>query len=118
MKKGLLTIDIIRNLRDAGNHPGMQGMCPVCGRPLKLNLRTGKKGQWAHFIRDTKGHVKRYGAAVIGSKYNGIQVCDLECNNSVQLSYCSRPILCDELAADIRARIEKDETRFREVCCG
>ena len=121
MKKGLLSIGIIRNLRIAGELPGMRGICPVCGRPLKLNLRTGKKGQWAHFIRDTDFHIRHYGKEIVGSRYNGITVCDLDCNNAVQLTYASRPVLCDELAEDIRARIAADkenEGRFREACCG
>ena len=54
-------------------------------------------------------------------KYNGITVCDLDCNNAVQLTYASRPVLCDELAEDIREMITMDkerEERFREVRCG
>ncbi|MDC7218621.1 MAG: hypothetical protein PQJ59_01700 [Spirochaetales bacterium] len=119
MKRTLLTMDIIRNLR------AVRGMCPVCGGPLKLNIRTGKPGQWAHFIRDTKSHKKRFGSAIVGSKYNGIRVCDLDCNNAVQLSYCSRPLLCNELAEDIRTLEKRDrdvQKGFREVkreaCCG
>lgn len=81
-------------------------LCPVCDNPLKYNVRTGRNGQWAHFICDTKTHRKVYGKKIVESNYNGVVVCDLECNNSVQLNRKSRPVLCDELAEDITHRQE------------
>jgi hypothetical protein len=108
MKKGMLSIGIIQQLRR------VHGICPICGSKLPWNPRTRGKGQWAHFLCDTKPHLKRYGKEIIGSNYNGLKVCSLKCNNSVQLNYKSQPVLCDELAEEIRERlaVEKEEKEF------
>ena len=103
MKKGLLTMEKIRGFRE------VQGICPVCHGALKWNPHRKIYGQWAHFLRNTDFHIRHYGEEIISSKYNGIIVCDLGCNNAVQLTYASRPVLCDELAADIEALEERDK---------
>lgn len=108
MKKGLLTLDIIGNLRK------VQGMCPVCGKPFEYNPRTGRVGQWAHFLCNTKPHLQRYGKDIIESKYNGIRVCALGCNNAVQLNYKSQPVFCDHLADEIKEKNMKDKNNSDE----
>lgn len=115
MRKGFLTMGVIRNLR------GVKGLCPVCGGPLRYNPRTGMPGQWAHFLCNTKPHIRRYGKEIIDSRHNGIRVCGLKCNNAVQLNYKSQPILCDELAIDIEYLNMEDRIaadRMKEVVHG
>jgi len=77
--------------------------CPVCGGPLEYNPRTGRPGQWAHFIPNTIPNRKRYGK-LIESQWNGIVVCGLRCNNAVQVSPKSRPLLADQVADMIRQK--------------
>ena len=100
MKRGLVTLEKIQAWRR------IKGICPICEGPLKWNIRSGRNGQFAHLLCDTKPNRSRYGDAVIESPLNGLIVCDLPCNNAIQLKYGSRPVLCDELAEEIKGKLE------------
>ena len=76
--------------------------CPLCGGELEYNPRKQGFGQWAHFLCATIPHRKRYGNKVIDSKFNGVMVCGLQCNNAVQLKYGPRPAECDDMAEWIK----------------
>lgn len=105
MRRDLDTADLQRYAEE-----GIPGYCPVCGSPLEWNPFSGRYGQWAHYICNTKTHRKMFGAQIIDSRWNGVMVCGLRCNNAVQLKYGNQPKRCHEMAAWIMEKEEEDGT--------
>ena len=85
-------------LEDLLSFTGHHFKCPVCGEDFQYNPRTGRRGQWAHFICDTGPHRAHYGKTIVSSQFNGARVCSLPCNNAVQLKRGAQPVLCDTMA--------------------
>lgn len=98
MKKGIDIYDVWQKGR-LNHHRiemGIECKCPVCGVVLDP---TRTQVQYAHYMSQGKQSRAKHGDKYIDHKYNGCYVCDLECNNSVQID--RQPELINELKLDI-----------------
>ena len=93
--------DFREMLESAAEEQG--GECPVCDKPLR---RPGAVLQWGHILPQTRGNLKKYGAAIIHHRLNGWAVCSGECNQAVSMR--THPVAEAALVAAIRQRIKED----------
>jgi len=70
------------------------GVCAVCGKPLNEG-----QPQYAHRIANTKTNRTKYGTFIIDNPMNGVYVCSLRCNQSVNIAFDKGAVL--KLIADI-----------------
>lgn len=70
------------------------GFCCVCGKPILAG-----HPQYAHKIANTTTNRKKYGSFIIDHPLNGVMVCSLECNQSMNIGFNRGAVL--GLIADI-----------------